>query len=165
MWRGTGTENKTNGRGRRGEEKGEVRERGMESKVATLSNASQFSMCVVFFLPIPSPSSFPVRLYSRPKRSRMITQFYILSSRGDSIIYRNFRYDIARSTAETFFRSVRFWDGKQQEVRSVPLPLVLLCLDPLHINLLLWFNFLNKLTNGRHRRLPCSMSTACTTCG
>lgn len=46
----------------------------------------------------------------------MFTQFYVLSPRGDTIVFRNFRSEISRSTAESFFRNVRFWNGKPQEV-------------------------------------------------
>lgn len=49
----------------------------------------------------------------------MFTQFYVLGPRGDSIIYRNFRNEITKSTAETFFRNVRFWNGKTQEAPPV----------------------------------------------
>jgi len=41
----------------------------------------------------------------------MISQFYILSPRGDTIINRDFRGDVARGTAEIFFRKVKFWTG------------------------------------------------------
>lgn len=47
----------------------------------------------------------------------MFSQFYVLSPRGDSIIFRNLRSEIHKSTAEIFFRNVRFWNGKPQEVR------------------------------------------------
>jgi len=49
----------------------------------------------------------------------MFAQFYILSPRGDSIIFRNFRTDINKSTAEIFFRHARFWQGKAQEAPPV----------------------------------------------
>jgi len=49
----------------------------------------------------------------------MISQFYILSPRGDSIIFRDFRFDLPKSTVEIFFRNVKFWDGKQQEAPPV----------------------------------------------
>jgi AP-4 complex subunit mu-1 len=41
----------------------------------------------------------------------MISQFYILSPRGDTIITRDFRGDIVKGTAEIFFRKVKFWKG------------------------------------------------------
>ncbi|CAE7254717.1 AP4M [Symbiodinium microadriaticum] len=42
---------------------------------------------------------------------RMISQFYILSLRGDTIITRDFRGDVVKGTAEIFFRKVKFWHG------------------------------------------------------
>lgn len=41
----------------------------------------------------------------------MISQFYVLSPRGDTIINRDFRGDIVKGTAEIFFRKVKFWSG------------------------------------------------------
>lgn len=41
----------------------------------------------------------------------MISQFYILSLRGDTIITRDFRGDVVKGTAEIFFRKVKFWCG------------------------------------------------------
>jgi AP-4 complex subunit mu-1 len=41
----------------------------------------------------------------------MISQFYILSPRGDTIITRDFRGDVTKGTAEIFFRKVKFWVG------------------------------------------------------
>mmetsp|Transcript_11250 Transcript_11250/g.21281 ORF Transcript_11250/g.21281 Transcript_11250/m.21281 type:complete len:448 (-) Transcript_11250:450-1793(-) len=37
----------------------------------------------------------------------MISQFCVLSPRGDTIISREYRYDMPRSTSETFFRAVK----------------------------------------------------------
>lgn len=39
-----------------------------------------------------------------------ISQFYILSPRGDTIISRDYRGDVARGTPEIFFRKVKFWE-------------------------------------------------------
>ncbi|KAF0686676.1 Aste57867_21518 [Aphanomyces stellatus] len=39
-----------------------------------------------------------------------ISQFYILSSRGDSILFSDFRGDVTSSSSEIFFRKVKFWD-------------------------------------------------------
>lgn len=39
----------------------------------------------------------------------MISQFFILSPRGDSIISKDFRGDASPSVHEIFFRSVKFW--------------------------------------------------------
>jgi len=44
-----------------------------------------------------------------------ISQFYLLSARGDSIIFREFRGDVKGSTSEIFFKNVKFYGGKQQE--------------------------------------------------
>lgn len=41
----------------------------------------------------------------------MISQFYILSPRGDTIINRDFRGDIVKGTAEIFYRKIKFWPG------------------------------------------------------
>lgn len=40
-----------------------------------------------------------------------ISQFYILSNRGDTIIFQDFRYDVDSESPETFFRKVKFWSG------------------------------------------------------
>ncbi|KAF4670739.1 AP-4 complex subunit mu-1 [Perkinsus olseni] len=40
-----------------------------------------------------------------------VSQFYILSPRGDTIITRDFRGDIVKGTAEIFFRKAKFWNG------------------------------------------------------
>jgi len=48
-----------------------------------------------------------------------ISQFYLLSPRGDSIIFRNFRGTIKNSTSEIFFRNVKFWGGKQQDAPPI----------------------------------------------
>jgi AP-4 complex subunit mu-1 len=44
-----------------------------------------------------------------------VSQFFVLSARGDSIVYRDFRSgDVKKNTVtEVFFRSVKFWNGKQ----------------------------------------------------
>jgi AP-4 complex subunit mu-1 len=47
------------------------------------------------------------------------SQFYVLSPRGDSIIYRDFRHDVSKSTVEIFFRNCKFWNGKNQEAPPV----------------------------------------------
>eukprot|EP00941_MAST-03F_sp_MAST-3F-sp1_P000854 g854.t1 len=48
-----------------------------------------------------------------------ISQFYILSPRGDTLISREYRGDIARGTAEIFFRKVKFWKGDAPPVFNV----------------------------------------------
>ena len=39
-----------------------------------------------------------------------ISQFFILSPRGDTIISKDFRGDSPSSAAEDFFRKVKFWE-------------------------------------------------------
>eukprot|EP00455_Lapot_gusevi_P049590 TRINITY_DN705_c0_g1_i6.p1 TRINITY_DN705_c0_g1~~TRINITY_DN705_c0_g1_i6.p1 ORF type:complete len:468 (-),score=141.13 TRINITY_DN705_c0_g1_i6:134-1474(-) len=48
-----------------------------------------------------------------------ISQFYVLSPRGDTIISRDFRGDVPKGTNEIFFRKVKFWKGKQQDAPPV----------------------------------------------
>jgi AP-4 complex subunit mu-1 len=43
-----------------------------------------------------------------------ISQFFILSLRGDTIIYRDFRRDIKKGINEVFFRKVNFWDKEDE---------------------------------------------------
>jgi len=40
----------------------------------------------------------------------MISQFFILTARGDTIILRDFRQDLGRETCEVFYRKVNLWD-------------------------------------------------------
>eukprot|EP01006_Ploeotia_vitrea_P019404 TRINITY_DN51600_c0_g1_i1.p1 TRINITY_DN51600_c0_g1~~TRINITY_DN51600_c0_g1_i1.p1 ORF type:complete len:470 (-),score=65.33 TRINITY_DN51600_c0_g1_i1:598-2007(-) len=42
--------------------------------------------------------------------SAIISQFFILSPRGDKIIDKDYRFDIIRTTDEIFFRKYKFWD-------------------------------------------------------
>ncbi|XP_051126548.1 AP-4 complex subunit mu [Andrographis paniculata] len=44
----------------------------------------------------------------------MISQFFVLSQRGDNIVFRDYRGDVQKGSAEIFFRKVKFWkeDGK-----------------------------------------------------
>eukprot|EP00051_Salpingoeca_urceolata_P009630 m.116976 g.116976 ORF g.116976 m.116976 type:complete len:187 (-) comp16390_c0_seq11:2613-3173(-) len=39
----------------------------------------------------------------------MISQFFILSPRGDSIVTKDYRGDVVRGTAEIFFRKLKGW--------------------------------------------------------
>lgn len=41
----------------------------------------------------------------------MITQFFVLSPRGDAIISKQYRGDAVAGIAEIFFRKVKFWEG------------------------------------------------------
>ena len=43
-----------------------------------------------------------------------ISQFFILSLRGDTIIYRDFRRDIKKNINEVFFRKVNFYDIEEE---------------------------------------------------
>lgn len=42
-----------------------------------------------------------------------ISQFYVLSPRGDTIISKQYRGDVVRGTAEMFFRKMKFWSAGQ----------------------------------------------------
>ncbi|KAJ7957789.1 AP-4 complex subunit mu [Quillaja saponaria] len=44
----------------------------------------------------------------------MISQFFVLSQRGDNIVFRDYRGEIQKGSAEIFFRKVKFWkeDGE-----------------------------------------------------
>lgn len=41
-----------------------------------------------------------------------LSQLFILSSRGDKLVFKGYREDISDSTYEVFFRKYNFWDGK-----------------------------------------------------
>lgn len=45
----------------------------------------------------------------------MISQLFMLSLRGDNIIFRDYRGDIPKSSAEVFFRNFKFWKGEDGE--------------------------------------------------
>lgn len=49
----------------------------------------------------------------------MISQFFILSPRGDVIIRREFLGNVPRTSAEVFFRNSKFWKGGQEEAPPV----------------------------------------------
>ncbi|GFR48289.1 hypothetical protein Agub_g10061, partial [Astrephomene gubernaculifera] len=52
----------------------------------------------------------------------MISQFYILSPRGDVIIRKDYLGDVPRTSSETFFRNAKFWkegDGEAPPVFNV----------------------------------------------
>jgi AP-4 complex subunit mu-1 len=48
-----------------------------------------------------------------------LSQFYILSARGDCIIFRDFRHDVIKTSAEIFFRNCKFYNGKQAEAPPI----------------------------------------------
>ncbi|CAN6539333.1 unnamed protein product [Malus baccata var. baccata] len=39
----------------------------------------------------------------------MISQFFVLSQRGDNIVFRDYRGEVPKGSAEIFFRKVKFW--------------------------------------------------------
>ena len=45
----------------------------------------------------------------------MLSQFFILSPRGDAMVSKDFRRDLSRRTHETFYRLVRFWRDEEEE--------------------------------------------------
>ena len=49
----------------------------------------------------------------------MISQFFVLSLRGDIIITRDYRYDVPRTSSETFFRKVKFWGTEGESAPPV----------------------------------------------
>ncbi|RZC26054.1 AP-4 complex subunit mu-like isoform X1 [Glycine soja] len=40
----------------------------------------------------------------------MISQFFVLSQRGDNIVFRDYRGEVQKGSAEIFFRKVKFWE-------------------------------------------------------
>ena len=48
-----------------------------------------------------------------------LSQIFILSPRGDTIIRRDYRHDVPRSAAETFFRKVKFWGLEGEEAPPI----------------------------------------------
>ncbi|KAK7301111.1 hypothetical protein RJT34_11972 [Clitoria ternatea] len=50
----------------------------------------------------------------------MISQFFVLSQRGDNIVFRDYRGEVQKGSAEIFFRKVKFWeDGGLEEAPPV----------------------------------------------
>ncbi|XP_054788925.1 AP-4 complex subunit mu-like [Prosopis cineraria] len=45
----------------------------------------------------------------------MISQFFVLSKRGDNIVFRDYRGEVQKGSAEIFFRKVKFWKDDGQE--------------------------------------------------
>ncbi|XP_057864554.1 AP-4 complex subunit mu isoform X2 [Cryptomeria japonica] len=45
----------------------------------------------------------------------MISQFFVLSQRGDNIVFRDYRGEVPKGSAEIFFRKVKFWKGDDGE--------------------------------------------------
>ena len=48
-----------------------------------------------------------------------LSQIFILSPRGDTIIMRDYRRDVPRTAAETFFRKVKFWGLEGEEAPPI----------------------------------------------
>ncbi|EGD82823.1 hypothetical protein PTSG_11427, partial [Salpingoeca rosetta] len=49
----------------------------------------------------------------------MISQVFILTSRGDTIVSRNYRPDVVRGTPEIFFRKLKSWSTEPPPVFSI----------------------------------------------
>lgn len=45
----------------------------------------------------------------------MISQFFVLSLRGDNIVFRDYRGDVPKTSTEIFFRKAKFWKGEEGE--------------------------------------------------
>ncbi|GAV73640.1 Adap_comp_sub domain-containing protein/Clat_adaptor_s domain-containing protein [Cephalotus follicularis] len=45
----------------------------------------------------------------------MISQFFVLSQRGDNIVFRDYRGEVQKGSAEIFFRKVKFWKEDEQD--------------------------------------------------
>ncbi|KAK3423475.1 hypothetical protein EUGRSUZ_F00417 [Eucalyptus grandis] len=50
----------------------------------------------------------------------MISQFFVLSQRGDNIVFRDYRGEVQKGSTETFFRKVKFWKEDGQEEAQAP---------------------------------------------
>lgn len=62
----------------------------------------------------------------------MISQFFVVSPRGDTLIFKDYRGDVPRTTSEKFWRHVKFCKGDAEPVFvSLPLraPLAILALS------------------------------------
>jgi len=46
----------------------------------------------------------------------MISQFFIVSPRGDTLIFKDYRGDVSRNTSEKFWRHVKFSKGEAEPV-------------------------------------------------
>lgn len=52
--------------------------------------------------------------------SVMISQFFVLSQRGDNIVFRDYRGEVPKGSAEIFFRKVKFWKGGDEAEEAPP---------------------------------------------
>ncbi|KAM5575431.1 AP-4 complex subunit mu [Rosa sericea] len=55
------------------------------------------------------------RISDRRRVRAMISQFFVLSQRGDNIVFRDYRGEVPKGSAEIFFRKVKFWKEDGQE--------------------------------------------------
>ena len=46
----------------------------------------------------------------------MISQFFVVSPRGDTLIFKDYRGDVPRTTSEKFWRHVKFCKGDAEPV-------------------------------------------------
>jgi hypothetical protein len=46
----------------------------------------------------------------------MISQFFVVSPRGDTLIFKDYRGDVPRTTSEKFWRHVKFTKGDAEPV-------------------------------------------------
>ena len=44
-----------------------------------------------------------------------ISQIFILSPRGDKLVFKDYRQDVPRTSDEVFFRKYKFWDGEYHQ--------------------------------------------------
>jgi hypothetical protein len=49
----------------------------------------------------------------------MISQLFILSARGDTIVTRDYRHDVPRTSHDAFFRALKFGTGDEGDVAPV----------------------------------------------
>lgn len=49
-----------------------------------------------------------------------ISQLFVLSPRGDCIIFRDYRCDVPKTSPETFFRKFKFWNGVNEPAEEAP---------------------------------------------
>ncbi len=49
----------------------------------------------------------------------MISQLFVLSARGDTIVARDYRHDVPRTSHDAFFRALKFGAGEEGDVAPV----------------------------------------------
>ncbi|KAF5740792.1 AP-4 complex subunit mu isoform X1 [Tripterygium wilfordii] len=49
----------------------------------------------------------------------MISQFFVLSQRGDNIVFRDYRGEVQKGSTEIFFRNVKFWKDGEEDAPPV----------------------------------------------